>query len=152
MTNNSDFADLFAALNAAGADYLLIGAHALAVHGFIRGTKDLDVWVRPSAENAPRVHRALVSFGAPVGDVSVDDFARPGIVYQIGVPPLRIDITTIVDGVTFDEAWPERVTASFEGQPIVVLSRAHLIRNKRATGRPQDLVDVQRLEDEGPPD
>jgi hypothetical protein len=150
MTNNSDFADLFAALNAAGADYLLIGAHALAVHGFIRGTKDLDVWVRPSAENAPRVHRALVDFGAPVGDVSV--FARPGIVYQIGVPPVRIDITTIVDGVTFDEAWPERVTASFEGQPIVVLSRAHLIRNKRATGRPQDLVDVQRLEDEGPPD
>lgn len=139
-------------MNAAGADYLIIGAHALAVHGFIRGTKDLDVWIRPSAENAPRVHRALVSFGAPAGDVSVEDFARPGIVYQIGVPPVRIDITTSIDGVTFDEAWPVRVTASFEGQPVAVLSRAHLIRNKRATGRPQDLVDVQRLEDESPAD
>jgi hypothetical protein len=152
MTNNSDFADLFAALNAAGADYLLIGAHALAVHGFIRGTKDLDVWVRPSAENASRVHRALASFGAPVRDVAAEDFAKPGIVYQIGVPPVRIDITTIVDGVTFDEAWPARVSASFEGQPVGVLSRAHLIQNKRATGRPQDLVDVQRLEDENPAD
>jgi hypothetical protein len=152
MKNSSDFAELFAVLNAAGAEYLLIGAHALAVHGFIRGTKDLDVWIRPSSQNAARVHRALAVFGAPLGDVTVEDFATPGIVYQIGVPPVRIDITTTIDGVTFEVAWPARVTATFEGQPITVLSRVHLVRNKRATGRPQDLVDIQRLEDEDPSD
>lgn len=77
MTSNSDFADLFAALNAAGAEYLLVGAHALAVHGVIRGAKDLAVWIRPSAANAPRVLSALASFGAPLSGVTIDDFARP---------------------------------------------------------------------------
>ena len=146
MTNSSDFADLFAALNAARADYLLVGAHALAVHGVIRGTKDLNVWVRPSADNAPRVYRAIASFGAPLAGVTVDDFSKPGIVFQIGVPPVRIDLTTVIDGVAFEDAWGARVSTMFEGQPIAVLSREHLIANKRATGRPQDLVDVERLE------
>ncbi len=103
MTISSDFADLFAALNAAEAEYLVVGAHALAVHGVIRGTKDLDVWVRPSEENALRVHRGLAAFGAALSDVSVADFSRPGIVFQIGVPPIRIDVTTVIHGVTFEE-------------------------------------------------
>lgn len=146
MTSSSDFADLFAALNAVEAEYLLVGAHALAVHGVIRGTKDLDVWVRPSPENAPRVYRALAAFGAPLSDVTEADFARPGVVFQIGVPPVRIDVTTVIDGVAFEDAWPARVATLFEGQPIGVLSRAHLIANKKAVGRPQDMVDVERLE------
>jgi hypothetical protein len=146
MTSSSDFADLFAALNAAEAEYLLVGAHALAVHGVIRGTKDLDVWVRPSPENAPRVYRALASFGAPLSDVSAADFSEPGVVFQIGVPPVRIDVTTVIDGVAFEDAWRARVTTRFEGQPVGVLSREHLIANKKAVGRPQDLVDVENLE------
>jgi hypothetical protein len=146
MTSSSDFADLFAALNAADAEYLLVGAHALAVHGVIRGTKDLDVWVRPSPENAPRVYRALASFGAPLSEVTPTDFSEPGIVFQIGVPPVRIDVTTVIDGVAFEDAWLARVTTRFEGQPVGVLSREHLIANKKAVGRPQDLVDVEHLE------
>lgn len=146
MTSNSDFADLFAELNAGGAEYLVIGAHALAVHGVVRGTKDMDVWVRPSPENATRVYSALARFGAPLEGVTADDFARPSVVFQIGVPPVRIDVTTVVDGLTFDEAWPARAATTYGGHRVWVLSREHLIRNKTATGRLQDLADVAQLE------
>lgn len=141
-----DFKDLIAAFNDQGVEYLLVGAHALAAHGHVRATKDLDVWVRPSVENGPRVIRALRLFGAPLHDLIAEDFAAPGIVFQIGVAPVRIDVLTAIDGVSFDQAWADRVSAHFAGLPAPVLSRAHLIVNKRAAGRPQDLADVARLE------
>jgi hypothetical protein len=141
-----DFRDLFAELNAAGVDYLVVGAHALAVHGHIRATKDLDVWVRPSPENALKVLKALMSFGAPTEQLSQEDFSTPGITFQIGVDPLRIDILTTVDGLTFDEAWPNRQSAVFGDQGAHVISKADLIRNKRATGRTQDRADIEALE------
>jgi hypothetical protein len=143
---NSDFKDLFAELNAAGAEFLVVGAHALAAHGHVRATKDLDVWVRPSAANAPRVLRALASFGAPVSSVSEADLATPGTTIQIGIEPVRIDILTAIDGVEFDPAWSDRVAAHFGDQEVFVLSRAHLIENKRASGRTQDLADIEALE------
>lgn len=103
---NPDFRDLLAAFNAHGVEYLVVGAHALAAHGHVRATKDLDVWVRPSASNAPRVLNALREFGAPLHDLVEDDLSRPGVVFQIGVAPLRIDVVTKIDGVEFQDAWP----------------------------------------------
>jgi len=143
---NQDFKELLSAFNARGVDYLVVGAHALAVHGHVRATKDLDLWVRPDRENARRVHEALSSFGAPLGDLTVDDLTIPGLIFQIGVDPLRVDVLTAIDGVGFDEAWRDRVEAGFGGERAHVLSRHHLIANKRASGRLQDLADLERLE------
>jgi hypothetical protein len=132
-------------LNDAGAEYLLVGAYALAAHGHVRATKDLDVWVRPTAQNAELVMRALEAFGAPTARVGAEDFASPGTVYQIGVAPVRIDLLTAIDGVSFDEAWPRRVASRYGDQPLHVLSRTDLLKNKRASGRAQDLADVEAL-------
>ena len=141
-----DFRDLLAEFNAQGVEFLIVGAHALAVHGHVRATKDMDVWVRPDAENAKKVFRALKEFGAPLQDLTEADLANPGTVFQIGLPPLRIDVLTAVDGIGFDEAWSSRLMTRFADQPAPVLSREHLIRNKRASGRAQDLADVEWLE------
>jgi hypothetical protein len=146
MAVNPDFRDLFAALNAAQAEHLVIGAYALAVHGVPRFTKDLDLWVRPSPENAGRVWSALQAFGAPLANLTADDFTHPGWMIQIGIAPNRIDLLTSADGLDFEEAWGRREAHTYGGQPVWILSRADLIRNKRATGRPQDLVDIQSLE------
>jgi hypothetical protein len=146
MQVNPDFRDLFAELNAAGAEYLLVGGYALAVHAAPRFTKDLDVWVDPRTENAARVRAALERFGAPLQDLTESDLATPGIVFQIGVPPNRIDVLTAIDGVSFHEAWPERIETTYGGERVPVIGRRHLIQNKRASGRPQDLVDADLLE------
>lgn len=144
---NPDFRDLLAEFNAQGVDFIIVGAHALAAHGRVRATKDLDVWVRPTKENASRVLRALKSFGAPLQDLSEADLSTPGVVFQIGVAPVRIDILTAIDAVSFEEAWPERFQARFADQPAAVLSKRHLMINKRAAGRTQDLADVEWLEE-----
>lgn len=145
MNLNQDFRDRLFVLNDAGADYLVVGAHALAAHGYVRATKDLDVWVRCEPVNAQRVYQALHAFGAPLAGLTIGDLATPGIVFQIGVAPIRIDIITAIDGVAFDEAWPARVESRYGDQPIHVLSREHLIQNKLASGRRQDLADVEIL-------
>jgi hypothetical protein len=144
---NSDFRDLLATFNAHSVEYLVVGAHALAVHGHVRATKDLDVWVRPSSQNAPNTLQALASFGAPLHDLSEADMSQPGLIFQIGVPPVRIDIITSIDGVEFAEAWADRIEANLDGLHVPVLSRHHLIANKKASGRLQDLADVERLEE-----
>jgi hypothetical protein len=146
MPLNADFSDLFAALNGACVSYLLVGGYAVAFHAEPRFTKDLDIWVEPSPANAARVFEALKVFGAPLSEVTEADFAAPGIVFQIGVPPNRIDVVTTVDGVEFSDAWSARAQSSYGAQRINVISRQHLIENKRAMGRPQDLVDVAILE------
>jgi hypothetical protein len=141
-----DFTDLLSAFNAHGVEHIVVGAHALAAHGHVRATKDLDVWVRPGPENARRAFEALAAFGAPLDDLTPRDLSEPGLVFQIGVAPVRIDIVTDVAGLSFDEAWRDRVQTRFGGEPTAVLSLAHLIVNKRAAGRLQDLADVERLE------
>lgn len=142
---NPDFSDLFAALNAVGAKYLVIGAHAVAFHAEPRFTKDLDVWIEPNPGNAAQVFAALEAFGAPLGGVSEADFASPGITFQIGVAPNRIDIVTEIDGVGFAEAWPARAISRYGEQPIAIIGREELLRNKLAAGRPQDLLDIELL-------
>jgi hypothetical protein len=145
MLPNSDYRDLFAELNAASARYLLVGAHALAFHGRPRFTKDLDVWVEATAENAPRVAAALLSFGAPAEMVRREDFETPGLIVQLGVEPNRIDITTVLDGLTFEEAWPGRVMTEYGDQRVPVIGLDDFARNKRSTGRLRDLADLEDL-------
>lgn len=144
---NPDFSDMLSALSEEGAEFLLVGAYALAAHGVPRATGDMDILVRPTPANAERIWKALIRFGAPLADLSVDDFTVLGRVVQIGVEPCRIDLLTAITGVTFDEAWGDRVVVEVSGLRIPVLSRAHLVQNKRQTGRPQDRADVTRLED-----
>src|SRR3990172_4266524 len=146
MPANPDFRDLFAELNIAGVEYLLVGGHALAIHAEPRFTKDLDIWVNARPDNASRAHAALGRFGAPLDQLSPADLTKAGIVFQIGIQPNRIDILTSIDGVEFADAWPARVTATYGGEAVPVISRHHLIANKRACGRPQDLVDAELLE------
>jgi hypothetical protein len=146
MAINPDFSDLFASLNAAGASYLLVGSYALAIHAQPRFTKDLDVWVSPDPENAHRVISALTEFGAPMASLTAADLAAPGLVFQIGIPPNRIDILTAIDGVSFDEAWSRRVVVTYGPHDISVIGKSDLLRNKRATGRVQDAVDADTLE------
>lgn len=140
---------MLAALSAAGAEYLVVGAHALAAHGVPRATGDLDIWVRPTADNAERVWRALERFGAPLHDLTVDDLARPGIVFQIGVVPQRIDLLTSITGVSFEDAWTNRIFVEIEELDVPVLGLPELVRNKRAVGRTRDLADLEELGDDG---
>ena len=145
---HEDFRDLLILFAEAGAEFVIVGAYALALHGVARASGDIDVFVRPALDNAERVFAALAHFGAPLeaAGVTAADFARPGLVYQIGLPPRRIDVLTEISGVGFDEVWQSRVTADIDGRSIGVIGRAALLTNKRAAGRPQDLADVARLE------
>ena len=141
-----DFKELLLAFNAHDVEYLIVGAHALAAHGHVRATKDLDLWVRPDRANAQRVLHALLDFGAPLGDLTEDDLSRQDTIFQIGMPPIRIDVITDIDGVEFAEAWPDRLETTFGGVPTFIISRHHLIKNKKTSARLQDLADVQQLE------
>lgn len=143
---NPDFKELLLAFNAHKVEYLIVGAHALAAYGHVRATKDLDVWVRPDRENAERALKALSDFGAPLGDLSTEDLSKPGTMFQIGTPPLRIDVITQIDGVDFAAAWSDRLQTGFGGVPAFVISRRHLIINKKTAARLQDLADVEKLE------
>ncbi len=143
---NPDFRDLFSELNAAEARYLIVGAHAVTFHSVPRYTKDIDVWIEPTRENAGRAFSALSRFGAPVENVTVDDLCSPGVIFQIGVEPNRIDVLTSIGGLEFGEVWSRRVASTYGGVPISVLGLDDLIVSKKAAGRPQDLLDVEWLE------
>jgi len=142
-----DSRDLLDALDEAGARYLVVGAHALAAHGLPRATADFDVWVEATHENARAVMQALVAFGAPVADHGLSEahLARPGTVYQLGLPPRRIDVLTSISGVDFEQAWQQRLDAQVGARRVPVLGRDALIANKLAAGRPKDLLDVAAL-------
>jgi hypothetical protein len=144
---NPDYRDMLSAFSEERVEYLLVGAYALAVHGLPRATGDLDLWMRPTPENAHRVWRALSRFGAPLLDLREEDLGASSVVFQIGVAPCRIDILTAIDGVGFDDAWPARLEVEIEGLTVPVLGREDLIRNKKASGRAQDVADVARLEE-----
>jgi hypothetical protein len=140
-----EFVEMLSALSAADAEFLVVAAHALAAHGVPRATGDLDLWERGTPENARKVLAALKSFGVPLFNLSVKDLSTPDIVFQIGVAPLRIDILTSITGVEFEGAWARRKELELGGVRFGVLSREDLIQNKRATGRPKDLLDVESL-------
>lgn len=145
---NDDWFDLIAALLDAGARFLVVGAHALAVHGVARATQDLDLWIAPDEENAGRVWRALTTFGAPLSDLGIAaaDLTQPGIVVQLGLPPNRIDLLTALTGLPdFGVAWQGRVSHEVRGRLVPFLGRDALVTNKQATGRTKDLGDVEAL-------
>jgi len=143
-----DLRELLSALNAHSVKYLVIGAYAVGVHAEPRATKDLDIWIKADAENSRAVFRALAAFGAPLTGLSPNDFNdEAGSVFQMGQPPLRVDILQRIDGVTFEDAWQNRMVTQIGGElPAFVISAEDLIRNKLAAGRPQDLLDVTKVQ------
>ena len=143
---NSHYKDMLQELSAHNVEYLVVGAIALAAHGIPRATGDIDIWVNATPENSERIYRALGAFGAPLQELSQDDFTGAEMVFQIGVVPLRIDILTAVDGVSFDEAWADKIIVDFDGLPMPVLSKKLMIQNKRASGRLKDTLDLEALE------
>ena len=145
---NEDYHDFLAALVARGARFMVVGAHALAVHGYPRATVDIDVWIDPSTDNARQVWHALADFGAPLNDLDLreQDLTRLDIVAQLGLPPNRIDVLTGISGLTFEQAWANRIEQSVEGVRVPVLGLTDLLANKRASGRDKDRADVKGLE------
>lgn len=141
----ADLKELLRALNARGVKFLVVGGYAFGAYTEPRATKDLNIFIRADEENSEAVYRALADFGAPLNSLSPADF-RDGSCFQIGNPPGRIDILQQIDGITFDEAWKDRVEATIEEEiRVAVISREDLIRNKLASGREQDLLDVKKL-------
>jgi len=143
---NSDYKDMLQVLLDNRVKFLLVGAYAMGVHGYPRATGDIDIWIEPSAENSERVYRSMASFGAPLHEIDEATFATPGIVFQIGVAPRRIDIITAISGVEFDDAYQQRQIVEIEDLSISILSLDDLIRNKRATGRDKDRLDADQLD------
>lgn len=142
-----DFRDVLVELADAEAEFVVIGGHAVAYHGHPRATKDLDVFVRATEENAKRVYAALGAFGAPIQafDVRAEDFTTYDGVLQLGVPPVRIDIVNRISGVTFDAAIASGDAFELEGRRIPVIGRDALVENTTVAGRPQDLADIDAL-------
>ena len=142
---NQDYKDMLSLLLAHKVEFLVVGAYAMAAHGFPRATADIDIFVKPSGENAKRIFQTLAEFGAPLENVSPSDFEIPGIILQIGVKPRRIDLLTEIAGLSFDEANEDRNIVDIEGLSIPVISKSKLITNKMATGRAQDRLDAENL-------
>ena len=143
---DKDFKDLLSAFNAHNVRYLIVGGYAYARYTEPRATKDLDLFIQSDPDNAVAAYNALADFGANLAEVTVADFARPATIFQIGVAPLRIDVLCDIDGVTFDQAWATSESALVDDKiPVRYISSDHLILNKLAAGRPQDLVDVEKL-------
>jgi len=145
---NDDFRDILGLLLEEGARFLVVGAHAMAVHGVPRATGDLDVWIARAPDNAERTWKALLRFGAPVAALGVSeaDLLKPETVVQIGLPPRRIDLLTDITGVDFERGWAGRVSSRVADLDVPFLGRTELLVNKRATGRPKDLADLVELE------
>jgi len=146
MPSNPDYKDLFKILNEERVDYLVVGAHAVIYYTEPRFTKDLDILICPTRANAEKAWRALKRFGAPLRDITVTDFTREDLVYQIGIAPNRIDVLMGLGGISFEEAWASREHTTYDGVPIAIIGKRELIVSKKHIARPQDLLDVDRLE------
>lgn len=143
---DSNYLDMLRCLNRAGVDYIMVGGWAVNLHGYVRATIVLDIWILADQENARKVYAALGEFGAPLGEVKPEDFTQDGTIFQIGVAPCRIDVINKIDGVKYAEASPRAVQKTIEGVPVRIISREDLIANKRASGRTKDLADAEILE------
>lgn len=146
MSLDRDLLELLASFRSAGVEFLVVGGHAVAFHGYPRYTEDLGLFLRPERANGERVVLALRQLGFGSLDLSAEDFIAADRVIQLGRAPNRVDLLTRLYGVTFDDAWSSRVSASIDGEPVWMINRGELIRNKRATGRPQDVADAEALE------
>ncbi len=143
---NEDYKEMLQCLLEEDVRFLLVGAYAVAVYGYPRATKGIDIFVRAAPGNAASLMKALARFGAPLSDVSESDFSTEGVVFQIGNSPRRIDILTRISGVEFENAYAKSKTISIAGMEVPIISLEGLIANKRATGRTQDLADVEKLQ------
>lgn len=143
---NEDYKDMLLALSEEKVKFLLVGAFAMAAHGYPRATMDIDIWVMPSPQNAEAVLKALSRFGAPLGELTKEDLLQEGTVFQIGVAPRRIDIITAASGLEFEQTYARSLSVNLEGIEAHIPSRDDLIQNKRATGRTKDLADAEALE------
>ena len=143
---NEDYKDMLHALSEEKVRFLLVGAYALAAHGYPRATMDIDIWVMPSSQNADAVLRALHRFGAPLHNLTREDLQKDGTIFQIGVAPRRIDIITTASGLQFEDAYEKSLSLNIEGIELHIPSIDDLIRNKRAVGRTKDMADVEALE------
>ena len=143
-----DFVDILSAFSEEKVEYMVVGAYAMAFHGYVRATGDIDLWIRISDENSERVWRALQRFGAPLFDLNIDDLKTPKMVFQMGVVPFRIDIINEIEGVGFDDAWKEHETVDIEDIVVPLIGKHHLLINKKAVNRPKDRNDVLWMESE----
>lgn len=143
---NSDFEELLKTFNDTGVKYLVISGYAVMLYSEPTYTKDLDLWVEASEENAARVFQALAAFGAPLKGLTPSDFRAEGFFYQMGIPPARVDILMSIDGVAFEEAWPNRCESQIGAERAWFIGRQDLIRNKRASERHIDLHDAELLD------
>jgi predicted nucleotidyltransferase len=145
MEAQQDFKKLLELLNDRGVEYVIVGAHALAFHGAPRYTGDLDIYIRPTAENAERVMVALADFGFGSLGLSEKDFSVPDRVVQLGYPPVRIDLVTSISGVSWEEVSANMVDGEYGNVPVKYIGRTEFVRNKRAIGRKKDLADLEAL-------
>jgi hypothetical protein len=142
---NEDYKEMLQSLLDQKVEFIVVGAYALAAHGFPRATGDIDIWIKPDEKNSRKVYEALASFGAPINEIREDEFSQPGLIFQIGVVPRRIDIITKIDAVEFQEADLDKIFVDIDDLKIPVLSIDKLIKNKMATGREKDLLDAKLL-------
>lgn len=142
---NPDFRDMLSELSDSQAKYIIVGAYALAAHGYPRATGDIDIWVDATPENAENVLAALAKFGAPLDQITVADLSAPGLVFQIGIAPRRIDILTSITAVEFSEAWKRKQEIDVDGISVPILAEEDFLANKKALGRPKDLADIDAI-------
>jgi hypothetical protein len=145
MKLHPDWREFIELLNSHKVEYVIVGAWARSFHGIPRTTGDIDFFVRSSAENAARLIQVLEKFGFASMQLSAKDFMEPGQIVQLRFEPYRIDVITGISGVTFEEAWSERVAADVDGVPVAFLSLRLFKQNKQASGRPKDLADLDAL-------
>jgi hypothetical protein len=143
---NQDYKEMLSTLLENNVEFLLVGAYAMAAHGYPRATADLDIFIKPSSDNAKKVFKALAEFGAPMDSSILDDFAKKGTIFQIGVIPCRIDVINEIDGVSFEVAFEDKEIVEIEGLHVPIISKKNLLLNKKSTGREKDLLDAKRLE------
>lgn len=143
---SQDFIDILSAFSNEKVEFIVVGGYAIAFHGYVRGTGDIDLWIRISEDNAERVWKALIKFGAPLFELSMEDLKTPGMVYQMGLPPNRIDVINKVEGLEFDSAWSKREFVELHGLTIPIVAKQELLVNKRAMNRPKDQADILWLE------
>ncbi len=144
-----DFKELLELFNAQKVEYVIVGGHALAFHGAIRATKDIDLYVHPTEANSHRIMAALEAFGFGQVGLTAQDFQKTGQIVQLGYPPVRIDLVTSIEGVPWDQVAVGKAMGEYGGEPVPFIGRAEFIANKKAAGRLQDLADAERIE--GPP-
>ena len=146
MTINSDYSDILRCFVEETVQFLVVGGYAVMKHSEPYNTKDLDLWIAPNRGNAERAYRSMARFGAPLGDVTVEDLLNPDLVYQLGIDPIRIDVMSAISGLNFDAAWNRRDKMMYGGLEVPVLSIEDTSCAKKACGRPKDLIQAAELD------